>query len=174
MQVADFLNESLEKGSLHTDQAFQAQMMQKYWCPICSTFYCLGHMVCLTIHAPGEHCTRNHPLPFCKGYPTIKSSSLTLYKDLEPCGDDCFLLHHSMDTWKEHVVWSKQEEDFFRLATDTEPDSLPCHLSVIIDKPCIEVYFKHMELYPDEMIADVPSADDDLVNMNLQFSEWLN
>ncbi|KAK7042070.1 Pre-mRNA splicing factor [Favolaschia claudopus] len=71
-----------------------------------------------------------------------------------PCGEDCFLVK-TFDHDQTTLQWVDNDTQLLRTVLDFSPDTEPCDLAVICDKPCFEVFAQRRLCIPDESIKKV-------------------
>ncbi|KZP28321.1 SET domain-containing protein [Athelia psychrophila] len=67
-----------------------------------------------------------------------------------PCGETCFVLNETAGLGT--ITWSAEDVETLTTVLLITPDTLPCDLAIICDKPCHEVFHQRGVILPPELI----------------------
>lgn len=97
---------------------------------------------CITGYCSTHQCDTPLPLPV---QPSLRSGDFET-RVIKACGRDCFIY----GTFKDFSHWTEEDIGFLEITLTYSPDTNPCDLAEICDKPCFEAFKKRQELLPDD------------------------
>ncbi|KAF9067728.1 hypothetical protein BDP27DRAFT_872386 [Rhodocollybia butyracea] len=113
---------------------------------------------------PSLSCVRSHCVHYTNGRQQVSEAfeppkaqithqnMMSSNAEQSHCGNQCFL-GVNKDT-VETSMWDLKEEQDLRDVLELAPDTLPCHLAVMIQKPCYEIYSRRRRILLDDDILE--------------------